>query len=400
MNSVSSQGVPLADHRQLFPALTNKAYFNYGGQGPLAQPALEAIQQAQLKIQQEGPFSGEINQWIRQEGDLTRGAIAQAVGAPEEAITLTENVTASCNIPLWGIEWRPGDHILLSDCEHPGLVAAVQEICRRFGVESSVFPLLGAVDPVATIEQYLRPTTRLLLISHLLWNTGEVLPLQDIVGLCHDHGPRPVWVLVDAAQSVGSLPLNLTATGVDFYGFTGHKWWCGPAGIGGLYVRPGIRDQIHPTMIGWRGITMDAEGNPTGWKPGGDRYEVATADYALRSGLRRALAVSAEWGDAAQRYRRICQLAQRLWQQLSQMPRIRCLLSQPPASGLVSFWVLDDHDVPSPIHHKQLVADLETNGFFLRTLAYPSCVRACVHYLTLESEVDALVAAIADWLAD
>ncbi|MGB3199881.1 MAG: aminotransferase class V-fold PLP-dependent enzyme [Nodosilinea sp.] len=401
IHSSSSAAIEtLISHRQGIPALAGKQYFNYGGQGPVAQATLDAIFAAHRQVQDLGPFSGVANQWVMAEAAQTRAAIASELGTTADTITLTEDVTVGCNIPLWGLDWRAGDHILMSDCEHPGIIAAVLEICRRFGVTYSLCPLLETVnnsdvggDPVAVVAQHLQPNTRMLVISHIFWNTGQVLPLEQIVEVCRDR-PDPVLTLVDAAQSVGALPLDLPALGVDFYAFTGHKWWCGPAGLGGLYVRPEAREQISPTFIGWRSITTDAAANPTGWQPTGQRYEVATSNYPLLAGLRAAIAYQAEWGTAPQRYQRLVELAQRLWSQLQDLPQIRPVRQTPPDSGLVSFWLLEGSE-PSPAWHKRLVDELETQGVYLRTLQAPNCVRACTHYLTLESEVDELVAAIA-----
>ncbi len=393
-DSFSKPGLDqLHHHRQKFPALRQGQYFNYGGQGPMAESALAAIYQAHQHVQTQGPFSNAVNQWVMAEASKTREVMAAELGVPVASITLTEDVTVGCNIPLWGWPWQSGEHILLSDCEHPGIVATVQEICRRFGVTYTVCPLMETVnggDPLKVIAQHLLPQTRLLVISHIFWNTGQVLPLQAIASLCHSQSPQPVRVLVDAAQSVGVLPLNLSELGVDFYAFTGHKWWCGPAGLGGLYVSPAALEVIHPTFIGWRGINVDAAAHPTGWKPDGQRFEVATSDYPLYAGLRTALTEQAEWGTAEQRYQRLCQLSRQLWQQLGELPHLRRVRQTEPDSGLVSFWVLAQGE-PSPRLHRQLVETLESQGVFLRTLLSPSCVRACVHYLTLESEIEQLV---------
>ncbi|HEY9736177.1 MAG TPA: aminotransferase class V-fold PLP-dependent enzyme, partial [Trichocoleus sp.] len=375
VNSSASVQLDLATWRQQFPALTHKAYFNYGGQGPMPQAALSAILRAHEQTQIEGPFSNRVNSGIGAAANTLRQTLAQELGVPAASLALTEDVTVGCNIPLWGIHWAAGDHILLSDCEHPGVIAAVEEICRRFGVESSTCPLLATLndgDPVDVIAQHLRPQTRMLVISHVLWNTGQVLPLQAIARLCHDR-PRPVLVHVDAAQSVGALPLNLTELEVDFYAFTGHKWCCGPAGLGGLYVRPEVLEQTQPTYIGWRGITTDEAGNPTAWKPNAQRFEVATSDYALLAGLEAAIATHNAWGTAEERYQRICHLSAYLWQRLGELPGIECLKSTPPESGLISFYILEQGR-PSPERHRQLVKDLEDRGFLLRVLLSPHCV--------------------------
>lgn len=202
----------------------------------MAQGALDALFQAHQHIQTEGPFSNALNQWIAADAAQTRELMAAELGTTADTLTLTEDVTVGCNIPLWGLPWQAGDHILLSDCEHPGVIATVEEIARRYGVSYSVCPLMATVnggDVVETIAQHLQPNTRLLVISHIFWNTGQVLPLTEIAALCHGQTPA-IPVLVDAAQSVGVLPLNLPETGVDFYAFTGHKWWCGPAGLGAV----------------------------------------------------------------------------------------------------------------------------------------------------------------------
>lgn len=382
----------LTAYRQQYPALANKTYFNYGGQGPMAQQAIAALYDTQLQIQERGPFSNGTNAWLQQESAHTRSAIASELGTTPDAITLTENVTMGCNIALWSLDWREGDHLLLTDCEHPGIIAAANELRRRFGIKVSTCPVkatLNEGNPVEAIAQHLLPTTRMLVVSHILWNTGQVLPLADIVALCHQYPSAvgPIRVLVDAAQSVGVLPLNLDQLGADFYAFTGHKWWCGAAGAGGLYVHPDHRDRFHPTFIGWRGITMDAAGVPTGWLPNGQRYEVATSDYPIYSALRLAIAIHHQQGTTTERYHQICRNSAYLWEQLQGLPGVVCLRSAPPEAGLVSFQLVD---APTGAHRK-LVNALEERHFLLRTLADPDCIRACVHYFTTPEDIDRLI---------
>ncbi|WP_449419168.1 aminotransferase class V-fold PLP-dependent enzyme [Phormidium nigroviride] len=387
----------LAAHRQHFPALANKAYFNYGGQGPLPQMSLEAIKRSYECVQQMGPFSREVNAWVTGEAIATRSAIASELNVPAEAIALTEDVTVGCNIAFWGIDWKPGDHLLLSDCEHPGIVATAMELQRRFNIEISTCPLMATLnqgDPVAVIAQHLRPNTRLLAISHILWNTGQVLPLGEIVKVCHNSPVSTlkdgiVRVLVDAAQSVGVLPLNLIEAGVDFYAFTGHKWWCGPEGLGGLYVSAEALPDLHPSFIGWRSIVMDKTGNPTGWKGGAQRYEVATSAYPLYAGLREAIALHHQWGTIEERYQEICRLSGYLWERLSEIDGVNCLRKSPPAAGLVAF------ELTNGKPHNQLIDFLYQQNCMVRTILSPDCVRVCVHYFTTESEIDKLVDAIA-----
>ena len=391
MTGISSPLSQLKSHRQQFPALANKAYFNYGGQGPMPQAALDAIYRSYEYVQRAGPFSTEVNAWVEQEALQTREALASLLSVPSQTITLTENVTTGCNIALWGIDWKAGDRVLLSDCEHPGIVATVQEIQRRFNIEVSTCPLMATLnqgDPVAAVTEHLQPNTRLVVLSDILWNTGQVLPLAQITKAVHSYSgaAQPVKILVDAAQSVGVLPLNLTNLGVDFYAFTGHKWLCGPEGVGGLYVRSEAKTSLNPTFIGWRGLEYTK--SELSWQPDGRRFEVATSAYPLYAGLRAAIALHDRWGSQQERYQRIRHLSEYLWQRLTKLPEVTCLRTSPPEAGLVSFQL--DNKRP----HRELVQFLEKQGELVRIIQEPDCVRASLHYLTLEEEIDRLVEAI------
>ncbi len=353
----------------------------------MPQAALDAIFAAYQEIQSQGPFGLKTNEWVLHESNLTRQAIALELGTTAESIALTENVTVGCNIALWGIDWQPGDRILMSDCEHPGVIASIQEICRRFQVSVDIFPLLATLntgDAVSVITAQLQPQTRLAVFSHVLWNTGQVLPLAEIAAGIRQYpaATQPIRILVDAAQSVGLLPLKLDELGIDFYAFTGHKWWCGPEGVGGLYIHPDLRASFQPTFIGWRSLDYGKATLPL--LADSRRYEVATSAYPLYCGLRAAIATHQGWGTAIDRFDRITSMAIYLWQNLNQTPGIKCLSEVPPTSGLVSFQVRDKN-------HVKLVQSLEQQNFYLRTIVDPDCIRACTHYFTTTAEIDALV---------
>lgn len=315
-------------HRQNFIGLQDKYYFNYGGQGILPQSALNKIIDTYKFIDKIGAFGIKINSWIQENIDNAKTAIASEVGAKPKTIVLTENVTSSCNIALWGIEWQEGDEILLTDAEHPGVIASIKEIARRFEVKMTVCPIIQTLNngnPVEIIKNHLTAKTRLLVISHVLWNTGQVLPLKEIVQVCHNypHQNKPIQVLVDGAQSAGGIPLNLVESEVDYYGCTGHKWLCGASGVGFLYIREDLLTSLHPTFIGWRGL--DFTNSDLTFTDDGSRFEVATSAYPLYTGLQEAIATHQSWGTIEERYDRIKKLSAYLWSKLQQIEGIECL---------------------------------------------------------------------------
>ena len=140
MTTSSFDSAPPGRLRQACPALSNKTYFNYGGQGPLPDPSLQAIHAGFRTIQQLGPFSDAVWPWTARTIDSLRQRLGSAswLGVGPRRLAFTENVTSGCVLPLWGLPWSPGDQLLLSDAEHPGVVAACRELARR---QESVQPL-------------------------------------------------------------------------------------------------------------------------------------------------------------------------------------------------------------------------------------------------------------------
>ena len=381
--------------RALMPALANKTYFNYGGQGPLPTPSLDAITASWGRIQELGPFTTAVWPFIEQEVARVRRSLAAACGVGPQRISLTENVTSGCVLPLWGLPWQPGDELLIGDCEHPGVVAACQELARREQLAIKHLPVqqLCRSTPqaqlpeavLAAVEHALTPRTRLVVLSHLLWNTGSVMPIAAVAELLQSH-PRQPWLLVDAAQSMGSLPVAEAAAAADIYAFTGHKWCCGPEGLGGVALSERLLEQAQPTLIGWRSLAHEGSA-ASSFHRDGRRFEVATSCLPLCSGLSRSLDLLEGEGCAAERLMGIQAGSQRLWQGLQQIPGVQTLLPEPPPAGLVSFTLAGRSSA-------EVVEQLGQQGIWIRRLDDPDCLRACTHITTTDAEVDQLLEAL------
>jgi len=381
--------------RDLCPALANKTYFNYGGQGPLPTPSLQAINASWQRIQELGPFTGHVWPFIEQETARLRQALAHLCGVSPHRIALTENVTSGCVLPLWGLPWQTGDVLLLSDCEHPGVVAACQELARREGLRIEWLPVLelcrntpqAALDDAVleALERALSPDTRLVALSHLLWNSGSVMPITAVAKRLQQH-PKAPWLLVDAAQSMGSIPVEEAAAAADIYAFTGHKWCCGPEGLGGVALSQRLLEQAQPTLIGWRSLRHEASAGSS-FHNDARRFEVATSCVPLCSGLATSLELLAQAGTPSERLAIIQARSLRLWQGLQAIQGVSTLLPDPPAAGLVSFTL-------GSTATAAVVAQLGAEGLWIRRLDDPDCLRACTHITTTEDEIDALLQAL------
>ena len=381
--------------RDLCPALANKTYFNYGGQGPLPTPSLQAINASWQRIQELGPFTGHVWPFIEQETARLRQALAHLCGVSPHRIALTENVTSGCVLPLWGLPWQTGDVLLLSDCEHPGVVAACQELARREGLRIEWLPVLelcrntpqAALDDsvLEALERALSPDTRLVALSHLLWNSGSVMPITAVAKRLQQH-PKAPWLLVDAAQSMGSIPVEEAAAAADIYAFTGHKWCCGPEGLGGVALSQRLLEQAQPTLIGWRSLRHEASAGSS-FHNDARRFEVATSCVPLCSGLATSLELLAQAGTPSERLAIIQARSLRLWQGLQAIQGVSTLLPDPPAAGLVSFTL-------GSTATAAVVAQLGAEDLWIRRLDDPDCLRACTHITTTEGEIDALLQAL------
>jgi len=384
--------------RELCPALHSKTYFNYGGQGPLPTPALEAITASWTRIQELGPFTAEIWPFIAAEVNATRRKLADWCGVPPHRLALTENVTSGCVLPLWGLPFTRGDRMLIGDCEHPGVVAACVELARREQLSIDVLPVKhlrgdqastdrGVIDALQTA---LTPRTRLVVLSHLLWNTGQVMPIPAVADALAQHPQHP-FLLVDAAQSFGQIPVAAAAAAADIYGFTGHKWACGPEGLGGVALSERVLEDAQPTLIGWRSLRDETKADLSSDDPfhhDSRRFEVATSCVPLLAGLRTSMELLESTGDAAARLDAIQSLSGSLWRQLQALDGVEPLLTVPPSSGLVSFQLTNG---PSP---SDVVKQLGSQGLWIRDLADPSCLRACTHLCCTGEELEALTHAV------
>ena len=390
--------MPQGELRNLLPALTGKTYFNYGGQGPLPEPSLEAITASWRTIQELGPFTSAVWPFVEAQVAAVRSRLAAACGVGPHRIALTENVTSGCVLPLWGLQWQAGDELLISDCEHPGVVAACQELARREGLSLAMLPVMALSCQIASdvldgaildaLEQTLSARTRMVVLSHLLWNTGAVMPIAQVAERLQGHGRQP-WLLVDAAQSMGSIPVAEAAAAADIYAFTGHKWLCGPEGLGGVALSERLLEQAQPTLIGWRSLRHEGSAGSS-WHGDARRFEVATSCVPLLAGLASSMDLLAAAGSSETRLARIREGSAQLWQGLQEIPGLETLLQEPPPAGLVSFR-LSGHGAPSP---EALVAQLGEQAIWLRSLDDPHCLRACTHITTTAAEVGLLLGAL------
>ncbi|MHB1419284.1 MAG: aminotransferase class V-fold PLP-dependent enzyme [Bacillota bacterium] len=206
-----------------------------------------------------------------------RTAVAKLLGtsAPEQII-FTPNATTALNLAIKGM-LRQGDHVIASSMEHNSVVRPLKSM-EKLGVKVEYLACdgRGVLDP-GLVRKSIRPETRMIALSHASNVTGAIQPVKEIVAIARG---RDVLVLLDAAQTAGSIPLNLKELPVDMLVFSGHKGLLGPPGTGGIYLGPGMLPE--PLIEGGTGGNSEEDVQP-GVLP--DRYESGTQNTLGLAGL-------------------------------------------------------------------------------------------------------------------
>jgi L-cysteine/cystine lyase len=220
--------------RAQFPVLDRLAYLNAGTEGPVPRVAAEAAS-ARIELELAQGRSGKpyFEELVGLAEDL-RARYAAALGCDFASVALTGSTTDGVNTVLGGLDLHAGEEILTTDEEHPGLLAPLARARLRHGVSVRVVPweeLAGAASSA----------TRLIACSHVSWVSGRVM---DVPALAASGVP----VLLDGAQALGAVPVNVGDLGCAFYAASGQKWLCGPEGSGCLFVDPG---HVEDLLIAW-----------------------------------------------------------------------------------------------------------------------------------------------------
>jgi L-cysteine/cystine lyase len=352
--------------RAQYPVLERLAYLNAGTEGPVPARAADAAR-ARIELETSGgrcgkPYFDSLMGLARE----LRAAYAGVLGCDPEEVALTGSTTDGVNTVLSGLDLRPGDEIVTTDEEHPGLLAPLGRARVRCGVSVRVVPFDELTSAVS-------PSTRLIACSHVSWVGGKVM---DVAGLRATGVP----VLLDAAQAIGAIPVDVRALGVDFYACSGQKWLSGPEGSGCLYVR---RERLDELVIPWPGYSsvLDPE-DALAFEPAAGAGRL---DHGFPVGVRSAWALAAlgVLADAGWDWvlERALGLARDLASRLAE--RGLSVAARGP-STLVSWRAADP-----PAEVERLAAE----GFVVRSISlHGGLVRASVGAWSSEEELDRLVA--------
>ncbi|MGH2919689.1 MAG: aminotransferase class V-fold PLP-dependent enzyme [Solirubrobacteraceae bacterium] len=353
-----------ADLRAQFPVFERVAFLNAGTCGPLPGTAVRAASELLELAATEGRAHSYFGRMLKLRAEL-RSAYAALLAADPDDVAVTTCTSEGLARVLAGLDLRAGDEILTATSEHPGLLGPLAAARAQRGVSVRAVPLAEIADAVSD-------ATRLVACSHVSWVDGSVVP--DLSGL-------DIAVLLDGAQGVGAVPVDVGALGCTFYAGSGQKWLCGPVGTGMLWVAPQWRERLlapGPTYLNLAdpNAGLDAVAHPTA-----ARHDASAQSAEACAAAAASLGVLADFGwDAV--HERAATLAQGLADTLIG----RGVRVAPRGRTTLVAW-----EDPDPVATRGRLADA---GVVIRDLPGTGLLRASVGAWNDESDLERLVAGL------
>jgi selenocysteine lyase/cysteine desulfurase len=240
-------------HRFLIPP--GVAYCNTGTLGASPREVVDALANGVRTLESEladWPYEKPDGEPLTGYQELVdvRTAVGRVVGASAAEIALTQNATMGMSFLANGLDLAAGDEVLSTDQEHPGGICAWRLLARRRGVVVRELPLAPALasGPEAIVKLFadaVTARTRVVVFSHVTSGLGVRMPARELCALARERG---ALALVDGAQAVGQIVVDVAELGCDAYVASPHKWMLAPKGTGFLYVRQGAQERFWTTL--------------------------------------------------------------------------------------------------------------------------------------------------------
>lgn len=383
----------LARLRADTPACARVIHFNNAGSALMPDPVFDVLTRYLAAERQMGGYEAE----AAEAALLARfySGFALLLGCDPSEIAFMESATRAWDQVFYGIDWLPGDEVIIHQSDYGSNTLSLRQMQARRGIVVRLCPSdpTGQID-VAALAAMIGGRTRLVSLSHVPTQGGLVNPAAEVGRVTRAAG---VLYLLDACQSLGQVPVNVADIGCDFLSGTGRKFLRGPRGTGVLYVGAHALDRLDPPFID--GHSARIAGDGFAWEPGARRFEAFEQNFAGKAALGRAvdylleLTVDAVTG-------RIASLAADLRAALAGVPGVEVRDLGLRKGGIVTFTKVGE---PA----RDLIGRLAGAGincslshahwapidFAARGL--PDMVRASVHAYNSEREVARLVEVVA-----
>lgn len=239
-------------YRCEFPVTRKYIFLDHAGVAPISLRVKTAVGKFLSESTKGGSFHYPV--WALQVEEIRR-ACARLLNAGPGEIAFVKNTSHGLSIVAQGLDWQPGDNVLIYEKEFPSNIYPWLNL-RSKGVEVRIIPSRDGRIAMHDLELLMDARTRLLAISSVQFSNGFRVDLKKAGALCRE---KKVLFSVDAIQGLGIIPMDVRACHIDFLSADAHKWLLGPEGIGIFYCRIELAEQLSPPLVGWKSVRNEFE---------------------------------------------------------------------------------------------------------------------------------------------
>lgn len=347
------------------------------------------IEAMQNHLKLEGEIGGyEAADQMHDVIEHTYDAAAKLIDAHKNEIAIVENATRAWDMAFYSIPFKTGDVILTSMAEYASNYLAFLQISKRCGVEIKTIPNddWGQVS-ISALKELIDSHVKLIAITHIPTNGGLVNPAAEIGKVARDAN---ILYLLDACQSVGQIDFKVGEIGCDILSATGRKYLRGPRGVGFLYVRKNLLDQLEPPFLDLHAATWIAK-NQYLVREDARRFENWETNYAVKIGLGVAIDYSMNWG-LEKIQKRVIQSGEILRNELAALHGVRVFDLGKIRCGIVTFLIdgWEPEDVLNALRAQNVnvsVSSFYSTRLDMEARNLKGLLRASVHYYNSEEEI-------------
>jgi len=361
--------------REQFPITKNKTYLNHAAQSPLPKPVADTMRKY---IDDDSKFGTTSAEW----NDGGKPYFAKLIGAHPKEIAFVENTSVGLNIVANMLNYPRDSKIVTTDLEYPS--AVYPWLRKRLGVKVHYVKNVKGKILLDDMEKAVDDKTVAVVVSHVEYANGFRHNLKVLSEMAHEHD---AYLVVDAIQSVGTMPIDAKRDDIDFLAISCYKWLLSPPGAGYLYVKDELIEKFEPPLVGWASVNQEIFETTDVWDiyemplaKTASRFEAGTPSFLGFTAANTAMRMLLDFG-VENIQKRILHLTDHLIEKVKELGfKLQTPEEKHHRSGIVNFKIDQPQKTVDKLRKKGIVVSARANG-----------MRVSPHFYNTEEEIDKLV---------
>ena len=366
---------------------SDKIYLNNASVSLMPSQSIEAMKEFLTSYNSIGPDSKESESFVTEKLQNVRKIIAKIIFCQPDEVILTQSTTDGINFVANGLSFENNSNIIIRGMthEHHSNFYPWIKLKERISIKNLIIDKNGFFK-LDNLESLIDDNTKLVTLSHALYNTGSILPIEEIAKILQDKVP----FFIDSAQTIGCVgEFDVSKIKCDFMSFNGSKWLCGPMGTGLFYCNRKSSELLEPITVGGESVII-SDNNKLVFKELPDKFQTGFRNYVGMVGLESSANYLLNFGMTNIR-KKNQYLSNLFREELSKIPNIILYGPEDPnkRTSIVSFNIkgFDSQDIVNKLEKQNII-------LAVREIMEKKIVRASPHFFNTESEILQVIDAI------